>query len=388
MPLPGHGTLRRTVLAAQARRRALGRALRRPGRERDTLLQIVKSAAAAVVAWRVAVILLDSAQPFLAPLAALITVHATVYRSLRGAAQPVAAVLAGVLLAFLATRTLGVSAVSLGVVLVVAMVIARWHRLGDEGLQVPITALLAMTIAGGVRDTALQARFVETMVGAVIGAGTNLLVLPPVYLRSARAAVAESAAGVSRLLRSIAEGLHGDWGRDDAQDWLERARRLDRSVRSTRVVIDQGQESLRFNPRRREHPRSDSPAALQRAVDALEHIGIQCRSIATTLLDAAQDENRPRPTRVFLRYYAETLHHTADAFDALAGDAPDSDEADAVRAGVRRGGDRWRDLRGQIEAGRVHAAAALPSYGSLLVDAERILDELERAESCLVVSTP
>ncbi len=30
----------------------------------------------------------------------------------------------------------------------------------------------------------------------------------------------------------------------------------------------------------------------------------------------------------------------------------------------------------------------LPTYGSLLVDAERMLDELERAEAVLAVSTP
>jgi uncharacterized membrane protein YgaE (UPF0421/DUF939 family) len=388
MPVPGRGVLRHAVLVARSRRRALIRALRQPGRDRDVVLQILKSAAAAVLAWRVAVLLLDSQQPFLAPLAALITVHATVYRSVLGAAQLVVAVLAGVLLAFLAARTLGVGAVGLGVVLVVAMVVARWHRLGDEGLQVPITALLAMTIAGGVHETALEARFFETMLGAVLGAGTNLLLFPPVHLRSARAAVADTAAGVSRLLRGIAEGLRGDWDHEDAQDWLDRARRLDRFARDARRVIERGQESLRLNPRSREDLRTVDAAALHRAVDALEHIGIQCRSIATTLLDSAQDEDRPRPTRVFLRYYAATLDHTADAFDVLAGDAQGDEEADGVRDAVRRAGDRWRELRGHIEEGRVHATAVLPSYGSLLVDAERILDELERAGSCLVVSTP
>ena len=165
-------------------------------------MQIAKSAGAAVVAWQVATVALHSHQPFLAPLAALITVHATVYQSVRGAAQHVLAVLAGVLLAFLAARTLGVEWYSLGLVLVVALVIARWQRLGDSALQVPTTALLALTIAGGVRDTALEARVVETLVGAVIGAATNLLVLPPVHLRSSRDAIASIASGVARLLRS------------------------------------------------------------------------------------------------------------------------------------------------------------------------------------------
>jgi len=196
----------KALRGARSRQRALGRAFEGPGRERDVLVQIAKSAGAAVVAWQVAKVVLHSHQPFLGPLAALITVHATVYQSVRGAAQHVLAVLAGVLLAFLAARTLGVEWYSLGLVLVVALVIARWQRLGDSALQVPTTALLALTIAGGVQDTELEARVVETLVGAVIGAATNLLVLPPVHLRSSRDAIASIASGVARLLRSVADG--------------------------------------------------------------------------------------------------------------------------------------------------------------------------------------
>jgi len=157
-PVLGSQSLNRAVRITRSRQRALGRALKGPGRERDILLQVFKSAGAAVLAWQFARAVLHSDQPFLAPLAALITVHATVYRSVRGAAQLTAAVLAGVLLAFLAARTLGVDWYSLGGVLVVALFVARWHRLGDSGLQMPITALLAMTIAGGVRDTAASRR--------------------------------------------------------------------------------------------------------------------------------------------------------------------------------------------------------------------------------------
>ena len=96
-----------------------------PGRERDVLLQIAKGAAAAVIAWQVAQVALRSEQPFLAPLAALIAVKATVYQSLRTTAQNVTAVLAGVLLAFLTARTLGVEWYSLGLVLVVALASKR-----------------------------------------------------------------------------------------------------------------------------------------------------------------------------------------------------------------------------------------------------------------------
>jgi hypothetical protein len=378
----------RTLRVARSRRRALGRAVEGPGRERDVLVQIGKSAGAAVVAWQVATVALHSHQPFLAPLAALITVHATVYQSVRGAAQHVLAVLAGVLLAFLAARTLGVEWYSLGLVLVVALVIARWQRLGDSALQVPTTALLALTIAGGVQETALEARVVETLVGAVIGAATNLLVLPPVHLRSSRDAIASIASGVARLLRSVADGVRDEWGREEAQDWLERARRLDKLVREARSTTEQGRESLRLNPRANPSALPIDPAALDRAVDSLEHVAVQCRSITATLLDAVTEDGARLFTGDFLSTYAEVLIDVAVAFEALADEETGDREVENLRGAVRAGGDKWRLLRSRIQDEELAQRDSLPTYGSLLIDAERILDELERAEDSLAVSTP
>jgi hypothetical protein len=388
MVSPPRSRIDRALRVARSRQRALGRAVEGPGRERDVLVQIAKSAGAAVVAWQVATVALHSHQPFLAPLAALITVHATVYQSVRGAAQHVLAVLAGVLLAFLAARTLGVEWYSLGLVLVVALVIARWQRLGDSALQVPTTALLALTIAGGVQDTALEARVVETLVGAVIGAATNLLVLPPVHLRSSRDAIASIAAGVARLLRSVADGARDDWGRDEAQDWLERARRLDMLVREARSTTEQGRESLRLNPRANRSALPIDPAALDRAVDSLEHVVVQCRSITATLLDAVTEDGDRLLTGDFLSTYAEVLIDVAVAFEALADGETGDREVENLRGAVRAGGDKWRRLRSRIQDEELAHRDSLPTYGSLLVDAERILDELDRAEGSLAVSTP
>jgi hypothetical protein len=388
MPTSLRSRIDRALRVVRSRQRALGRAVEGPGRERDVLVQIAKSAGAAVVAWQVARVALHSHQPFLAPLAALITVHATVYQSVRGAAQHVLAVLAGVLLAFLAARTLGVEWYSLGLVLVVALVIARWQRLGDAALQVPTTALLAMTIAGGLKDTALEARVVETLVGALIGAVTNLLVLPPVHLRSSREAIASIASGVARLLRSVSEGVRGEWGRDEAQDWLERARRLDRLVREARSTTEQGRESLRLNPRVSPSALPIDPAALDRAVDSLEHVAVQCRSITATLLDAVVEDGSPSLTAEFLSTYAEVLVDVAVAFEALADTETGDREVENLRGAVRAGGDKWRLLRDRIQVEELAQRDSLPTYGSLLVDAERILDELQRAEDSLAVSTP
>jgi uncharacterized membrane protein YgaE (UPF0421/DUF939 family) len=83
-----------------------------PERLRDPVfwtntLQIAKTALAAALAWVLAHTLFDVAQPFLAPWAALLTVHATVFGTLRSGVQQVAATVVGVLVAFAAGHLLG-----------------------------------------------------------------------------------------------------------------------------------------------------------------------------------------------------------------------------------------------------------------------------------------
>src|SRR4051812_6474639 len=83
--------------------------------------QLLKTVAAAVLAWVIAARVLGTAQPFLAPWAALLTVHATVHRSLQRGAQQAAAAVAGVLLASAAGPALGVNALSIGVVVLAGL---------------------------------------------------------------------------------------------------------------------------------------------------------------------------------------------------------------------------------------------------------------------------
>ena len=115
---------------------------------------------------------------------------------------------------------------------------------------------------------------------------------------------------------------------------------------------------------------------------------MQCRSIALTLLDTVTAAKNHRPRAEFFPFYADVLDEVAAAFAALGDDVSGTDEAENVRSAVRKGGDKWRDLRGRIQTAEVRQGDRPLSYGSLLVDAERIRDELERAQDSLAASTP
>lgn len=75
------------------------------------VLQLVKTVAAAVLAWTLADRVLGLGQAFLAPWSALLVLHATVYRTVWHSAQQVAMTLLGVLLAFGAVSVFGAASV-------------------------------------------------------------------------------------------------------------------------------------------------------------------------------------------------------------------------------------------------------------------------------------
>ena len=115
---------------------------------------LVKAVGAAVLAWVLAKSVFGLAQPFLAPWAALLTVHATVYRTFARGAQQVASAFLGVLLAFAAGAVFGVNAASLGVVLLVALAVGTTRALRDESTTAATTALVVL-LAGYSSDTGM-----------------------------------------------------------------------------------------------------------------------------------------------------------------------------------------------------------------------------------------
>src|SRR6476619_5448344 len=145
-----------------------------PARFRDPiawsrLLQLVKTAAAAVIAWEIALHVLDLQQPFLAPWAALLTVHATVYRTFRRGAQQVGATVLGVLVAFVFGSLLGLNALSLGLAILGGLVAGSVRGLRAETTTAAATALVVLTTGISEEPGALISRLADTGIGIAVG---------------------------------------------------------------------------------------------------------------------------------------------------------------------------------------------------------------------------
>jgi hypothetical protein len=227
------------------------RAVRVPGSERQSLVQAAKATFAATGAWLLATLVLRLPQPFLAPYAAVFLVEATVYRSLRGWAQQVGAVAAGVLLAAVAGQLIPWQAVALGVVVFTGLLAGHWRQFGSAGIWVGVTGMLVISYGTATEPVLLGDRLLETALGATIGVAVNALIFPPLHGERLATAAGRLAAALADLLDATSDLVRRDEPPEDVEDLLAKAQ----DVRSLVVVAEDAagltREGRLLNLRRR-----------------------------------------------------------------------------------------------------------------------------------------
>lgn len=261
-----------------ARARAL---LRDPVAWTD-VIQLVKTVVAAVVAWVLAEKIFGLPQPFLAPWAALLVVHSTVYRSFWKGAKQVIATVVGVLLAWAFGNTMGLDATSLAAMLLVALVVGQVRWLRDEATTGAATALIVLTTGFATADHILIGRLYDTAIGVAVGVVVNLLVWPPLQDVTAVRAIDSVRQNVGRLVRDIAVQCDSECSYEHVEEWVLRSQELDADVDSAWGLVRQARESVRLNPRRR-ITRPKSPGELGETLDRVEQALAEIRSMARTV---------------------------------------------------------------------------------------------------------
>jgi F0F1-type ATP synthase assembly protein I len=248
-----------------------------------SISQLLKTAVAAVVAWLLSADVFHVSQPFLAPWAALLTVHATIFGSLRRGAAQAAATVVGVLCAFGAGHLFGVSALSIGVAVLIGLIAGSLRGLRAEATTAAATAIVVLTTGYSDNGMMLGARLLDTSMGIAVGLLVNLIVWPPLRDRSAAQQVNLVAHRAGSLLADIAAQIGGEWRAELPEGWLVRSDGLDNDIDHAWSILEQARESGRLNPR---------PVVPQRMRDAegfgaiLGHLAqaiAEIRSLARTI---------------------------------------------------------------------------------------------------------
>lgn len=254
------------------------------------VVQALRSTFAATVAYVVALHLSPEAAPLTAPLTALLVVQVTLYATLTNGIRRVNAVVAGVLVAIAFSLLVGLTWWSLALVIMVSLAVGHLVRVDEYVAEVAISAMLVLGVTA-VGDYA-WARVLETLIGAVVGMGCNLLLPPPVWVGEAGESIEGLARRMRQLMLRVGEEAAGRTPVERAAERLHEARRLDHDIVQVDAALRQAEDSLRLNPRVREGLLHR--IVLRTGLDTLEICMVVLRVIARSLTDLAK-EREPEP---------------------------------------------------------------------------------------------
>src|SRR6478672_11056182 len=324
----------------------------------NDVLQLAKTVLAAVTAWVLASSVLDLPQPFLAPWAALLVVHATVYRTFSKGAQQVAATVVAVLLATAVGEWLGLTTVSMALLLAVALLLGSIPWLGAEATTIAATGVVVLS-TGFDDDVMLISRLLDTAIGVGVGLLVNVIVWPPLRRRTAAKALDRIDDGIGELLTDMAVGLRDAVGNDDVAAWIDRTRDLDEDLDQAWALVRLAQESARMNPRRSARPMKD-PKQWRGLLRRMEQAVAETRSLARTL--GGQQAHRETWGEAFAEPWISMLGDTGQA-------ASDADPA-ALLDVRRRLEEFSEDLRS------TDRSPEWPIYGALIINLRNIVDAM------------
>ncbi|HEX8927698.1 MAG TPA: aromatic acid exporter family protein [Actinomycetota bacterium] len=350
------------------------------GRGAPLAWRAVKTTVAAVLSYELARRFLTDPIPLLAALTAVLVAQITIFETVRSGIERIGSVVAGVLVAGLLSRFVGLTWWGLAIVIFAALVIGQLLRLGPQSLEVPISAMLVLAVTGQTGQAAIG-RVVETLIGAVTGVAVNALLGPSVYVQPAGNAIGELAEDLADLLRTMGEELTEHWSSEQARAWVHRTQELDAPLRAAEAALARGEDSLRLNPRGRRL--LEATPSLRAGLAALEHAAVDVRAICRDLADLAEAiEERGQPEPEILTALGRLLVELGEGIAAF-GELVAPDVAGPPRDVV--------PMRIALEIARTHRDVLAELMlvdarddrdlwhiqGSLLADVDRLLRELD-----------
>lgn len=221
------------------------------GRLRAGSWPVVQTAVAATLAWSAAVVVLGHDRPFVAAIAAVISVGAVAGQTLRRAAEWILGVAVGLAVADLIMMAIGTGPIQTGVMVGLAMFAALLIRGGimfvsEAGVSAILVAGLDPTTSGVSPD-----RFLEALVGGGVALAVSAA-LPSNPSNRARQAARPVLEDLATALRDSAAALIGG-DLELAERGLSEARRIDGSLAQLREELDGGYQIARYSPSRRRH---------------------------------------------------------------------------------------------------------------------------------------
>ncbi|AGS73271.1 FUSC family protein [Streptomyces collinus] len=349
-------------------------------RREPVVVQTLRSATAATIAYVIALRLSPEPAPLTAPLTALLVVQVTFYATLTNGIRRVNSVVAGVLVAIAFSLLVGLTWWSLALLIVASLAVGHLVRVDEYVAEVAISAMLVLGVTT-VGFTA-WARIVETLIGAVVGMACNLLLPPPVWLDQAGQSIEDLARRIRQLMLRTGEEAAGRTPWELAAERLHEARRLDHDIVQVDAALRQAEDSLRLNPRVKEGLLHR--VVLRTGLDTLEICTVVLRVLARTFTDLAKARGSEElfPPRVGA-LVEQLLAEIADAVVSFAvlvttHLSENAESAEARLTAELHSAAGTRDRLAELLREEVRADwENWQLLGAVLTEANRMIDELD-----------
>lgn len=315
--------------------------------------QVGQCAVAAGLAWWVAHDLFGHAQPFFAPVVALISLGTSYGQRLRRVAEVTVGVAVGVFLGDLYTHVLGRGPWQITVMVAMAMAIALLVD-GSPLLvnQVAVQSLVVVTVLPNAGAAFLR------WTDALIGGGVALVaasVVPRAPLRRPREQAAVVVRKLATLLRAAADSIR-DGDVEQALASLREARSTDALIAELRAAADEGLSVLASSPFRRRHR-----GRVRRMAELVEPLDFAMRNTRVLLRRVAVAAHRREPIPA---PYAVLVDAVADCADQMAAELEQRRMAEAVRDPLIRLGiasaqvEQVRELSAEVVLAQIRSIIA------------------------------
>ena len=342
----------------------------------------MQTAVAASAAWYLAALILGHAQPFVAPIATVISLGATAGRTGRRAVEWFFGVAFGLAVADLLMLTIGTGTFQIGAVVALAMAAAIFLGAGPLLVtEAGVTALLVITLDPSTAGPSPD-RFLDALVGCCVALAVHsLLPINPqtIVEQAARPIFADLMAALEEASAALATGDPGL-----AEAALRRAREIDARVAGLREALETGYETARLSPSRRRALKHLAEYA--EAADSLDLAVRNARVLARATVGLVR-HGEPAPGLL-----SEAVHDLARAVEDLGeylekhGREP---EKSAGRLAIKAAGEATvvlkerNDLPSSVLVGQVRSTAVdlLRASGTHLDEAAGELDGAVREAS-------
>ncbi|MGN9910831.1 FUSC family protein [Phytohabitans sp. LJ34] len=337
------------ALATDGLARRTGAHLRdRVRRVRMNVLLALQTGIAAGLAWLIAHELIGHRAPFFAPIAAVVTLAVSVGQRLRRAFELVFGVAIGIAVGDVLIYLIGSGPWQIGLVVTLAIVTAIFAGGGSALItQAASSAVLVATLTPPTTGISYD-RFVDALVGGLVGLGVMALLLPLNPLTVVGRAAGPALDVLADGLTETADALAARDG-DQVEAALARLRAAEGDLRALQEAIEAASETAALAP-----VRWRTRGALNQYIDAAEHVARALRNSRVLLRRAlvlVRDGEELPPALV------EAVRALGEAVTWLRRELADAVEPVAARE---------RALRAASEAG-VAYAEGVGFSGSVIV---------------------